>query len=198
MNVKTLPAELALTVSQASDERGTVLVVENEDHLAELYTDYLADDYDVRTVYGGVEAIEMLSADLDVVLLDRRMPVVSGNEVLTEIENRGLNCRVAMVTAVDPDFDIIEMGCDDYIVKPVTREDITEVVGRLMKATEYDDRKRELSAKRLKRNVLEVERTRAELEGSEEFERLTAEIEQLEREVESIAEELGVDDLEYV
>ena len=197
VNVKTLPAELALTVSQASDERGKVLVVENEDHLAELYTDYLADDYDVRTVYGGVEAIEMLSADLDVVLLDRRMPVVSGNEVLTEIENRGLNCRVAMVTAVDPDFDIIEMGCDDYIVKPVTREDITEVVGRLMKATEYDDRKRELSAKRLKRNVLEVEKTETELRESDEFARLQAEIADLEDEIETIAEEIGTEDVTH-
>ena len=63
----------------------TVLVVEDETHLAELYSEYLDDNYDVRTAYGGVEAIEMLASELGVVLLDRRMPIVSGNEVLAAI-----------------------------------------------------------------------------------------------------------------
>jgi len=174
-------------------ERGTVLVVEDEDHLADLYTDYLAGEYDVRTAYGGIEAMDMLSADLDVVLLDRRMPVVSGNEVLAEIEERGLQCRVAMVTAVDPDFDIIDMGCDDYIVKPVTSDDLTDIVGRLMRVAEYNDRMRDLTAKKLKRNVLQVEKTAAELEASEEFRRLQNEIASIESDIEDIADDLGTE-----
>jgi DNA-binding response OmpR family regulator len=173
--------------------KGTVLVVEDEEHLAELYTDYLADEYEVRTAYGGVEAMDMLAADLDVVLLDRRMPVVSGNEVLADIEERGLQCRVAMVTAVDPDFDIIDMGCDDYLVKPVTRDDILTVVDRLMKVSEYDDRMRELTAKKLKRNVLEVEKTEAELRQSEEFQRLQTEIDDIEAQIDDLADDLGTD-----
>jgi len=196
VNVKTVPLEPG-TVTRASDERGRVLVVEDEDHLAELYTDYLDEDYDVRTAYGGVEAMEMLSSDLDVVLLDRRMPVVSGNEVLAEIEERGVQCRVAMVTAVDPDFDIIDMGCDDYIVKPVTRDDLREVVDRLMTVTEYDDRMRELTARRLKRNVLQVEKSSSELRESEEFQRLQSEIADLEAEIEAIGEEIGTDDVTH-
>ncbi len=36
-----------------------------------------------------------------------------------------------MVTAVDPDFDIIAMRVDDYLVKPVSREALPEVVDRL-------------------------------------------------------------------
>jgi len=177
----------------AARERGTVLVVEDEDHLADLYTDYLAGEYDVRTAYGGIEAMDMLAPDLDVVLLDRRMPVVSGNEVLADIEERGLQCRVAMVTAVDPDFDIIDMGCDDYIVKPVTRDALRDVVGRLMKIAEYNDRMRDLTAKKLKRNVLQVEKSAAELEGSEEFRRLQDEIASIEDQIDDIADELGTE-----
>ncbi|WP_459193878.1 response regulator transcription factor [Halosimplex sp. J119] len=178
-------------MTQGTDKRGTVLVVEDETHLAELYTEYLDDEYDVRTAYGGVEGIEMLSSDLDVVLLDRRMPIVSGNEVLAAIEERGLQCRVAMVTAVDPDFDIIDMGCDDYVVKPVTREGLETVVDRLMKLSEYNDRMRELTSKRLKRNVLQVEKTESELADSETFQRLQREIEEMEEAVQGIADELG-------
>jgi len=179
-------------VTQAS-ERGTVLVVEDETHLAELYSEYLDDEYDVRTAYGGVEAIEMLASDLDVVLLDRRMPIVSGNEVLAEIEKRGLQCRVAMVTAVDPDFDIIDMGCDDYVVKPVTRDEMADLVDRLMKLAEYNDQIRELSSKKLKRNVLQVEKTESELAESDTFQRLQREISEMEETIEGIADELGSD-----
>jgi DNA-binding response OmpR family regulator len=173
-----------------------VLVVEDEEHLAELYTDYLATDYEVRTAYGGVDAMEMLSDDIDVVLLDRRMPVVSGNEVLAEIEDRAMETRVAMVTAVDPDFDIIDMGVDDYIVKPVTKDALREVVERLTKVSEYNEQMRELTAKKLKRNVLEVEKTDAELEKNEQFQTLQSEIDDLEERIEDIAEDLGSDYLQ--
>ncbi|QPV63039.1 response regulator [Halosimplex litoreum] len=180
-------------MTQGTAERETVLVVEDEDHLAELYTEYLQSDYEVRTAYGGLEAMEMLASDLDVVLLDRRMPIVSGNEVLAEIEERGLQCRVAMVTAVDPDFDIIDMGCDDYVVKPVTRDRLTEVVDRLLKLSAYTDRKRELTSKKLKRNVLQVEKTESELADSDTFQRLQREIDEMEDTIQGIADDLGDD-----
>ncbi|MFB6152483.1 MAG: response regulator transcription factor [Haloarculaceae archaeon] len=182
-------------MSEEPSEQATVLVVEDEEHLADLYTEYLSDTYDVRTAYGGIDAMEMLSSELDVVLLDRRMPVVSGNEVLADIEERGLRCRVAMVTAVDPDFDIIDMGCDDYIVKPVTRDELLEVVDRLLKISEYNDTMRDLTAKKLKRNVLQVEKTDTELKSSDEFRKLQTEIEEMESQIDDLADDLGT---EYV
>ncbi|WP_254271128.1 response regulator transcription factor [Haloarcula marina] len=171
----------------------TVLVVEDEQHLADLYTDYLADRYRVETAYSGEEGIAMLSPDVDVVLLDRRMPVVSGNEVLAEIEEQGYPCRVAMVTAVNPDFDIIEMRVDDYLVKPVTREDLREVVERLHKIAAYNEQLQELTSQKLKRNVLQVEKTQAELESSERYRRLQSEIADIEKNVDALAAELDVE-----
>jgi CheY-like chemotaxis protein len=41
----------------------------------------------VRTAYGGHEALEELSDDVDVILLDRRMPGLSGDEVLEEVRD---------------------------------------------------------------------------------------------------------------
>ncbi|MBV0901207.1 response regulator [Haloarcula salina] len=171
----------------------TVLIVEDEQHLADLYTDYLRDQYDVQTAYSGEEGLELLSNDVDVVLLDRRMPVVSGNEVLAEIEERGLRCRVAMVTAVNPDFDIIEMRVDDYLVKPVTRDDLRDVVDRLYKIREYNDRLQTLTSKKLKRNVLRVEKSKAELQESKRYQQLQADIDEISANVDSLAAELDVD-----
>jgi len=175
---------------------GTVLIVEDERDLANLYADYLEDDFDVRVARTGDTALEKLD-DVDAILLDRRLPVVSGNEVLAELEARDVDARVALVTAVNPDFDIIDLRIDDYLVKPVSRAEVRDTVERLLTIDEYNKRIQKLTSKALKRNVLAVERTQAELERSEEFERLTAEVERLEEEVESIAEELGVEDLGY-
>ncbi len=173
-----------------------VLVVEDERELAELYADYLRDSYDVSVAYNGDEALDVLSEEFDVMLLDRRMPVVPGNEVLAEIDERGIELRVALVTAVNPDFDIIDLQIDDYLVKPITRQEIMDTVDRLLTIDEYNERAQTLTAKKLKRNVLEVEKTRAELQESEEFQRLTREIDSLEAEVESIADELDADNLQ--
>ncbi|ACV10546.1 response regulator receiver protein [Halorhabdus utahensis DSM 12940] len=171
-------------------ERTTVLIVEDEQHLADLYAEYLPETYDVRTAYNGADALEILEEPIDIVLLDRRMPVMSGNEVLASIEERGIEVRVAMVTAVDPDFDIIDLGVDDYVVKPVSKDTLIGVVERLETVSAYNDQQKRLTAKKLKRNVLEVEKARPELEASERFSELEAEIDELEAEVQALETEI--------
>lgn len=173
-----------------------VLIVEDEADLADMYGAYLQNDYDVEVVYGGEAARETIDDRFDVVLLDRRMPVVSGNEVLAYIEEVGIELRVAMVTAVNPDFDIIDLRIDDYLVKPVSKAEMRETVRRLLKLDEYNEQMRKLTAKKLKRNVLKVEKTGAELEESEEFQRLNREIESLEAQIDEIAQDLDVEEID--
>lgn len=175
-------------------EQIRVLIVEDETDLADMYGEYLP-EYETEIAYGGEAALDALSSEYDIVLLDRRMPVISGNEVLAAIEQRNLDCRVAMVTAVNPDFDIIDLRIDDYVVKPVTRVELRETVDRLLKLDEYNERMRDLTSKKLKRNVLQVEKTRAELTESEEYQQLTAEISTLESELDSLAADLDVDNI---
>ena len=187
-----------IVVSSPTSE-ATVLVAEDEQHLADLYADYLAEHYEILTAYGGESAVEILhdeSITVDVALLDRRMPDLSGDKVLADINENGCDCRVAMVTAVNPGFDIIDMGCDDYLVKPVSRDDLLDVVNRLLKLSEYSEKHQQLTSKKLKRNVLKVEKSAAELERSERFERLTGEIEGLESELDEIGENLSIEDVQ--
>ncbi|MGM0718372.1 MAG: response regulator, partial [Halobacteriota archaeon] len=126
-----------------TDGTPTVLVVDDDSRLADLYATWLRDGYDVETAYGGPEAVEAIDARVDVALVDRLMPRLSGDGVLRHVREEGYNCRVAIVTAVEPDFGIIEMGFDEYVVKPVERRDITTVVGSLMTRTEYDEKLQE-------------------------------------------------------
>ena len=167
-----------------SEDAPLVLIVEDEPDLADLYAAWLSSDYRVRTAYGGQEALDKLDDQIDVVLLDRRMPGVSGDEVLEEIRGRGLDCRIAMVTAVEPDFDIVEMGFDDYLVKPVAKEELYETVESLLTRSSYDEGVQELYALASKKALLESEKGSAELEDSQEYQ-------QLERDLEQLREELG-------
>jgi predicted DNA binding protein/DNA-binding response OmpR family regulator len=127
-------------------DRPTVLVVDDDRALADTCEYWLRDEYDVRVAYGGRQALERVDGDIDVVLLDRRMPDVSGDDVLEEIDARGLDCRIAMMTAVAPDTDIVEMPFDEYLVKPVDEESVTETVEELLVRAEFDERIREYFA----------------------------------------------------
>jgi len=145
--------------------------------VAETYASQLRDDYDVETVYSGPSALDALSPSIDIVLLDRRMPQLSGCEVLTAIRDRGLGTQVAMVTAEEPGFDIIEMPFDDYVHKPVTRDALLETVARLVRGLNYESQLREYYALTAKRATLEESKSQGELEASERFRSLEAEIE---------------------
>jgi len=180
-------------MSHEDGTTATVLVVYDERRAADTYASVLSKEYEAETAYGGRDALDRLETQaFDVVLLDRRMPELPGDDVLAEIQRRKIDCRVAMVTAVNPDFDILELGIDDYIVKPVGKEGLTETVDRLVALDEYDERQRELSSLKIKRNVLEIEKPNAALAESDEFAELEARIAELEGELADMADELGV------
>ncbi|OYR68853.1 DNA-binding protein, partial [Halorubrum sp. E3] len=83
-----------------TETKHTVLAVDDEPDLAELYRVYLDTAYEVRIATGGEEALSMMDDSVEVVLLDRRMPDMSGHEVLEAIRGEGYDARVAMLTAV--------------------------------------------------------------------------------------------------
>jgi len=164
-------------------EKPSVLVVDDEAEVADVYALRLRDEYEVETAYGGAEALERVEDDLDVVLLDRRMPNVSGDDVLARIRDRGVDCRVIMITAVDPDFDIVEMPFDDYLCKPVEKRDLVGAIEQQLTATRYDERLTEYLEVTSKLGLLEAEKTEAELDGSADVAQLRERAADLKREL---------------
>ncbi len=173
-----------------------VVIVDDEADLADLYASWLPEEYAVDTAYDGRDAIGVLDESVDVVLLDRRMPGTSGDEVLEWIRDRELGCGVAMITAVDPDFDILELGFDAYLTKPVAASELTDVTERLIRRLEYADTLRKLFAKLSTRETLAAEKPEFELEADERYRELEAEIEALRAESEAHISELDSEDFE--
>ena len=170
-----------------------VLIVEDETDLADLYAIYLSDVYDVQTANDGDAALELVGEDTDVVLLDRRMPDMTGDEVLAEIRSRGIDCRVAMITAVEPDLDIVEMAFDDYLVKPVTREDLHGLVEVLLRRAGYDARAQEFFRLASKKAALESTPD-VSVEEESEYQELTRRMEEIQEDLNETMSELTDDD----
>lgn len=152
--------------------RPTVLAVDDEPNLAELYRVYLTDSYDVRIATGGEAALDAMDDDVDVVLLDRRMPDLSGHEVLHAMREAGYDARIAMLTAVEPDVDIVEMPFDDYKTKPVTKADLITLVEVLLHRAAFDRDSQEFFALASKKAALESAGTTGTAEYAELLERI--------------------------
>ena len=100
-----------------------VLVVEDERQLADAIAEGLRRKaMAVDVVYDGADALERLAAnDYDVVVLDRDLPSLSGDEVCASMLSEGLDARILMLTAaaaVRQRVDGLALGADDYLVKP--------------------------------------------------------------------------------
>lgn len=165
------------TTERGAAEPPVVLVVEDERNLADLYTAFLEDTYTVRTAYTGEQALDLLDDTVDVALLDRRLEEWTGSQLLNVIRDRRIDCQVAMVTAVTPDVEIANLSIDEYLTKPISREDLREMVEELLLRAESDIGQRELLALISRKIALEEEKTASELEASNEYVKLERRIE---------------------
>lgn len=114
-----------------SNDGPTVLIVEDDEGLAELFEIWLGEDFQVTTVTTGAAALEHLENGLDVVVLDWRMPTTSGAEILDRIRELELPCRVAVVTGLEPEVADIDDDVDAILRKPMGADDLIDTVRRL-------------------------------------------------------------------
>jgi DNA-binding response OmpR family regulator len=100
-----------------------VLIIDDDCSLLEAYTVLLAEDFRVVTATTGGEGLARLQCeDVDVVLLDVRLPGMDGLEVLGQIKARHAHIEVLMLTAShEPHLVRLarQCGAADYLVKPV-------------------------------------------------------------------------------
>lgn len=213
-------------------EQIKVLVVDDENMVAQMYRDWLDDaGFQVEVANGGEEALRKIDEEVDVVVLDRRMPLLSGDEVLESIRSddlekldpeefegrdeyhitqeyeehdvedidldtvkkldpvivenlasQDLDPQVCMLTAVDPDFDIIDMEFDHYVVKNVDRNHLVELVGKLASLGELKDRVRQYQSKRWKKILLGRSMPKPKLEEQNDYEDLREQLRKIEEE----------------
>jgi CheY-like chemotaxis protein len=160
----------------------TVLMIDDEKEVADAYALRLEGVADVTVAYSGAEALATLQDGLtpEVVLIDRHMPGKSGDEVLEDVRAMDLQTRAIMVTAIDPNLGILDLPFDDYLSKPVEREDLRTAVDQQCQVLAYE----------LLGEYFQLESTRAVVEAELPDERLQDhdEFVELEEQTAAIAE----------
>jgi DNA-binding response OmpR family regulator len=113
-----------------------ILVVEDEPQLADAVAQGLRHErHAVDVAYDGVSALERIDVnDYDVVVLDRDLPGMHGDDVCRALVESGCGARVLMLTAaagIDERVTGLSLGADDYLPKPFAFRELAARVAAL-------------------------------------------------------------------
>ncbi len=113
-----------------------LLIVEDEEEVCESMSNFFKRrDYDVTVANGGAEAIELLNKnDYPVVILDLKMPLVDGWDVLKETKPNHPDTKFLVISGFDEEGveeRCKEAGGYDFIIKPIRLKKIYEMLEKL-------------------------------------------------------------------
>lgn len=106
-----------------------VLVVEDDRELAGMLAELLADEgYETEAAHDGQRGLHLgLTGRYDVMVIDRRLPVLDGLELVRQLRARAVTTRVLVLSALGELADRVgglDAGADDYLVKPFEAEEL--------------------------------------------------------------------------
>ncbi|QDY86161.1 response regulator transcription factor [Paenibacillus polymyxa] len=125
--------------------RSTILIIDDDEKIVSMLRRGLAfEGYEVLTAANGAEGLnKMLTAEPDLVVLDVMMPQIDGFEVCRRMREGGSTVPVLMLTAKDEVENRVkglDLGADDYLVKPFALEELLARVRALLRRkTEQQD-----------------------------------------------------------
>ena len=116
-----------------------ILIADDDSNICELLRMYLEkEDYAVALASDGEEALSRFEQENpDLILLDVMMPKLDGWQVCRELRKKS-ECPIIMITAKGETFDKVlglELGADDYVVKPFEPKEIIARIKAVMRRT---------------------------------------------------------------
>ncbi|PID86625.1 MAG: hypothetical protein CSA11_08790 [Chloroflexi bacterium] len=142
---------MSVMIHPAADPPARILLVDDEPEIAESLSDFLIrkEQYDVSLAETGEEAIDIMEQmltdqiELDLVLLDMRMPGISGLDVLNWIREHPVlqYTRVVLVTAAagsEEKVEALSAGADDYITKPFYPKELLARVKTILRTQQLE------------------------------------------------------------
>jgi DNA-binding NtrC family response regulator len=116
--------------------RPTILVVDDDAGLRESFRLILEEEYELFEVPSGQQALEVVrGSQVDVVLLDIRLPEIDGIEVLERVKQIDEQVEVILVTAVKTVKTAVaamKLGAFDYVTKPFEEEELRATIRRAL------------------------------------------------------------------
>lgn len=139
-----------------------ILIVDDERNICELIRLYVEkENFETLVAYDGNEAVEKFKQEPpDIVLLDIMLPKKDGWQVCREIRSMS-NVPIIMLTAKGELFDKVlglELGADDYIVKPFEPKELVARIKAVLRRCEYSADEETNSGEELKFDGLNINR----------------------------------------
>ncbi|MEG0856273.1 MAG: response regulator transcription factor [Terrisporobacter sp.] len=120
-----------------------ILLVDDEKKITEVVKAYLDKEaYNTMVAHDGKEAMNLFNNnEFDLIILDRMLPDISGEEISAKIRETSL-AHIIMLTAKTEEEDIIDgfnFGCDDYICKPFNMKELILRIKAVFRKIPSDD-----------------------------------------------------------
>lgn len=161
----------------ADTARTRAFIIGDDRRVVETYEGWLADDYDVRTAGSGEAVLErMTEFKTDVVVLERRTPGLSGDEVATRLSENGYDAQAIVVTATLSSPETATPHTLNYVTKPIGKERPRSTVETATPIRTDDDDITELLALIARQQAVKRAVPTDERVASDEFDRLMSKI----------------------
>jgi CheY-like chemotaxis protein len=127
-----------MTEKAIHTEENTILIVEDDETSSILLQVYLSKEkYNLLYAVNGKMAVKMFreNPDIDLILMDLKMPVMDGYEATRQIKEMNRNIPIIAQSAYALSGDnvkALEAGCDDYVTKPVKKEELLAKIEALL------------------------------------------------------------------
>lgn len=148
-----------------------ILIVEDDQEINKMVQTLLRkNQYEVASAYSGTEALLLLEKDtFNLILLDLMLPGLSGEEVLSHI-NEHSKIPVICVSAkddLDTKLELIRDGADDYITKPFNNEELIVRIGAVLRRTNKVSMTEDTKKLKFKDLVLDIENHMVTIKGEQ-------------------------------
>lgn len=127
-------------------DKQTILIVEDDKKIIELLKETIKEvgnTCNIKVSHNGKEALEVLTKEkIDLALLDIRMPVMDGVQVLAELHNKNIWVPIIILTAhsvKDIEPNLLEYGIVDYLSKPLDLDKLKDRIKEVLKNREQKD-----------------------------------------------------------
>jgi len=154
-----------------NDQAIHILVAEDEDNLRSQIAAWLNDEgFSVDQAVDGREAVQKIqSGDVDVAMIDVRMPGSNGLEVLRYIKKNSPHTEVVMMTAmqdISMAVEAMKLGARDYLSKPIDMDQLVPQLRSLLKSRDAEQRLRRLQSEHTARLLFDLHNPIAGLKQS--------------------------------
>ncbi len=129
----------------ASQNKQYEILVAEDEEINFLYIEVLLEEIPMLNLIhakDGKEAVDIClkNKNIDLVLMDIKMPVLNGHEATKQIKLHHPNLPVIAQTAYSTESDkelALRHGCDDFLSKPIQKENFLKLINRYLKKEEY-------------------------------------------------------------